>query len=308
MKKILITVLIFMLVFSFIGCNQENNNNSAADIINLPTSDAIEASEEVRFWAQDGINMLIRMLTIDGFMKDNDDSSELITIEIKESKITNLQLVKQLKFNDKETIDLYILDFKLLPGNLADDSLFVLDHEGWIPSDDNFIFADANGYEVDKGQLYLLIHNNNGEITSMGIRRAEPLTETWCNDLIGYYNVPKAGAGDAVTITADPNSYTPLMSSVQGITLTPELASKTNYKNLVYHWKTTAGEFIGFGQEANNQGEAVIWSAVEKDKVAEIMNDFDITLEVTESESGKVLASAKITITADGKGFYRIKE
>ena len=113
---------------------------------------------------------------------------------------------------------------------------------------------------------------------------------------------------DTVTITADPNSYTPSMSSVQGITLTPDFETKTSYSSLTYHWETGEGEFIGLGKEVNNQGEAVIWSAVENDKVAEIKNDFDIKLEVIEDESQSVLASAKITITTNGKGFYTIKE
>jgi hypothetical protein len=85
---------------------------------------------------------------------------------------------------------------------------------------------------------------------------------------------------DSVTITADRNSYTPLISSAQGITLTPDFKTKTDYKNLVYHWETREGEFIGIGKEVNNQGEAVLWSAIEKDKIAEITNDFDIKLEV----------------------------
>ena len=113
---------------------------------------------------------------------------------------------------------------------------------------------------------------------------------------------------DTVTITADRNSYTPLMSSAQGITLTPNFETKTNYKNLVYHWETSEGEFIGIGKEVNNQGEAVVWSAVEDDKIAEIKNDFDIKLEVIESESKNVLAAAKITITTLDNGFYSIKE
>ena len=116
------------------------------------------------------------------------------------------------------------------------------------------------------------------------------------------------GAKDTVTITADPDSYTPLMSSVQGITLTPDFVTKTNYKNLVYHWETGEGEFVGQGKEVNNQGEAVIWSAIDNDKIAEIKNSFDITLEVTDGESEKVLATAKITITTDDTGFYSVKE
>lgn len=113
---------------------------------------------------------------------------------------------------------------------------------------------------------------------------------------------------DTVTITADRNSYTPLMSSAQGITFTPNFETKTNYKNLTYHWETSEGEFIGMGKEVNNHGEAVVWSAVENDSIAEIKNDFDIKLEVIESESQSVLASTKITITTNEKGFYSIKE
>jgi hypothetical protein len=98
------------------------------------------------------------------------------------------------------------------------------------------------------------------------------------------------------------------MSSVQGIKLTPDFVTKKNYEDLVYHWKTDEGEFIGQGKEVKNQGEAVVWSAVESDKIAEIKDDFDIKLEVTEGESKDVLATAKITITTDDTGFYSVKE
>lgn len=114
------------------------------------------------------------------------------------------------------------------------------------------------------------------------------------------------GAKDTVTITADPNSYTPLMSSVQGIALTPVFETEASYKNLVYHWETAEGEFISYGKEVNNDGEPVVWSAIDNESVAEINNDFDITLEVIEGE--KVLAAATITITVSEKGFYTIKE
>jgi hypothetical protein len=108
-------------------------------------------------------------------------------------------------------------------------------------------------------------------------------------------------------IKADPISYTPAMSSVRGITLTPDFETKKHYKDIEYHWETGAGEFIGMGQEGSNQGESVIWSAVENGKIAEIKDDFDIKLEVTEAGSKEVLAAAKVTITTDN-GFYKIKE
>lgn len=120
--------------------------------------------------------------------------------------------------------------------------------------------------------------------------------------------VTGCGAKDTVTITADPNSYTPLMSSVQGITLTPVFEPKTNHENVVYHWETVEGEFINYGKEVKNDGEPVVWSAVEDDGIADIEDDFDIKLEVLQGETKEVLADAAITITVTGAGFYTIKE
>jgi hypothetical protein len=116
------------------------------------------------------------------------------------------------------------------------------------------------------------------------------------------------GAKDTVAITADPDTYSPLMSSVQGITLTPDFETKKDYEELVYRWETEEGGFVGQGKEVTNQGETVVWSAVEGDQLTEIEDDFDIKLEVVEGESGKVLATAEITITTTDPGFYSIKE
>ena len=70
---------------------------------------------------------------------------------------------------------------------------------------------------------------------------------------------------------------------------------------------TTEGEFIGIGKEAKNQGEPVIWSAVENDKVADVKESFDIKLEVIDSISKKVLATTKVTITPNN-GLYDVKK
>lgn len=112
---------------------------------------------------------------------------------------------------------------------------------------------------------------------------------------------------DKVTITTDRNSYTPAMSSAQGITMTPNFETKQSYENLVYYWETKDGEFIGRGKEVKNQGESVVWSAIENDKVAEIKESFDIKLEVRDSESKRVLATTKLTITPNN-GFYKVKK
>jgi len=119
--------------------------------------------------------------------------------------------------------------------------------------------------------------------------------------------VGRNNTSDKVTITTDRNSYTPAMSSAQGIKMTPIFVTKKSNENLIYHWKTTEGEFIGKGKEANTQGEYVVWSAVENNKVVDIKKSFDVKLEVIDSESKKVLATAKVTITPNN-GFYEVKK
>ena len=128
--------------------------------------------------------------------------------------------------------------------------------------------------------------------------------------LIGLILILLAGCGgtnDQVTITAEPDAYTPTMSSVQGITLTPEFKGESSDNEVVYSWKTIAGEFIGGDREIQNQGEGVIWSAIENDEVAEITKDVEINLEVIDDETDNVLASSKVTITLKDE-FYKIKE
>jgi len=128
--------------------------------------------------------------------------------------------------------------------------------------------------------------------------------------IMGVILMLLAGCGnnsDQVSITTDPNAYTPAMSSVQGITMTPDFETKKSYENLVYHWETNEGEFIGFGKEAENQGESVIWSAIENDKVADITESVDIKLEIIDRENKKVLATANLTISSDN-GFYGVNK
>jgi len=126
------------------------------------------------------------------------------------------------------------------------------------------------------------------------------------NDTATITNDTVATTNDTVTITTDRNSYTPAMSSARGITMSPNFKSEKNYAKLEYHWITNYGEFIGVGKEVKNQGEAVIWSAIENDKVVDIKDSFDIRLEVIDSESQKILANTKLTIIPNN-GFYEIK-
>jgi hypothetical protein len=213
MKKLVTTMIIMIILIYLTGCVQKNEltfeGTDAAEITSINYVNTVEATlsenieepevastveievpQDVQLWAQYEIDYLIRMLTIDGFFKNTSQSDNLIKIEIQDKKISNLKLVKKLEFVNGSTLDLYRLEFKLLPQNLVDQTLFSLDSDGWITSDENFTYGDANGYELKKGQLYLLIHDTDGVLTSMGIRRTEMLTDLWCEDLLAYYNYP----------------------------------------------------------------------------------------------------------------------
>ncbi|GAA0180877.1 hypothetical protein SH2C18_34960 [Clostridium sediminicola] len=116
---------------------------------------------------------------------------------------------------------------------------------------------------------------------------------------------------NTVSIITDRNTYTPVMSSARGIKMTPDFKSKKKYTKLEYHWITDYGEFISdfahLGKEVKNQGETVLWSAIENDKVVDIKSPFNIQLEIIDSEKQEILANTKLTINPN-KGFYEIKK
>lgn len=185
MKKLLVTILTILIVMSLMGCD---NTKPDANVEKPPETVTIEASQEVQLLAQNEVDLSVNMLTEDGFYTNNDYSGDPITIEVEESKITNLQLAKQIDCQDGSTLDLYEFDFKVLPNALPDKELFVLNSDGWIASDNNFAYSDANSVKLLKGQLYLVVHNLNGELSSLGVKRADSLTDNWCNALLAGYN------------------------------------------------------------------------------------------------------------------------
>jgi cysteine synthase len=112
-----------------------------------------------------------------------------------------------------------------------------------------------------------------------------------------------------ITITTDQNSYNPSIPSAHGITMAPSFETKSDgEENLIYHWQTTEGEFIGIGKEVRNQDESsVVWSTNPNDTVTATNKTFDIKLEVIGCESKKVLATTKLTITSNN-GSYEVKK
>lgn len=176
MEKKLLALSSVLLLAILIGCGAvPDDTEPLPDPLDPSTNYKVEAPEEVVNWAQYEIDSLVQSLPI----------------EVLDREIINLQLTKSLDFHDSSTIDLYEFNFKLRPGDLKEDATFDLDAEGWILSDNNFNYSDATGMEQREGQLYLLINNQDSELTSLGIRRAELLSDQWCEDLIAYYNYPR---------------------------------------------------------------------------------------------------------------------
>ena len=149
--------------------------------------------------------------------------------------------------------------------------------------------------------------DDNGMIV---IREVRTMKKLFLILIAGFIIILLAGCNkseNTVTITTDRNLYTPAMSSARGITMTPNFTTQNKYTNLTYHWTTSKGEFIGLGKDVKNQGEAVIWSAIENDTVMDIKNSFDIKLEVIEDGNQKILASTELTVTPNN-GFYEVNK
>ncbi len=178
-------LIVVLLLFFVAGCGAPVEEPPDR----VPVSEGVvDAPEAVVRWAQYEIDQLVRMLETDGFY--GSEEAGLITVDILDSRIIDLRLERELPFHQESTLKLYALDFRLQPGELPDKTLFILDEEGWIPSDHNFIYGDANGAELQQGQLYLLITESEAEPFSAGIRRAEVLTDEWSKDLQAYFGYP----------------------------------------------------------------------------------------------------------------------
>ncbi|HHU17907.1 MAG TPA: hypothetical protein GXZ70_06845 [Clostridiales bacterium] len=89
--------------------------------------------------------------------------------------------------------------------------------------------------------------------------------------------------------------------------MTPNFITDNSYENIVYHWKTSVGEFIGVGKEAINQGEPVTWSAVENGEAVNTDEPIIINLAVVDSDSEIILAYNALTIILEN-GYYKVEK
>lgn len=118
-------------------------------------------------------------------------------------------------------------------------------------------------------------------------------------------------AGYEVSINTDKNSYSPAMSSIRGITLSPRLKPEDKNSNIIYRWSTTSGGFLNTGdntttKEVENKGEGVLWTAI-TDGGEKAEKSITITLKVEDKGSGKVLAENNLVIE-EKEGSYWVRK
>lgn len=112
-----------------------------------------------------------------------------------------------------------------------------------------------------------------------------------------------------LSIRTDIKTYMLELSSVQGITMTPELEIKEPIKDIEYTWSTTEGGFINTiknesQKEITNTGEPVLWSPT-LDTKKEKSSLIEVTLKAKKND--KVIAESKITIE-ETNGVYKVVE
>lgn len=113
------------------------------------------------------------------------------------------------------------------------------------------------------------------------------------------------------SINTDKNFYSPAMSSIRGITLSPSLKTEDKNSNLIYHWSTTSGGFLNTEgntttKEIKNKGEGVLWTAI-TDGGEKAEKSINITLKLEDKGNGKVLAENRVVLE-EKEGSYWVKE
>lgn len=117
--------------------------------------------------------------------------------------------------------------------------------------------------------------------------------------------------GYEVSINTDKNSYSPVMSSIRGITLSPSLKPEDKTSNIIYHWSTTSGGFLNTEgntttKEIKNKGEGVLWTAITAGgEKAE--KSITITLKVEDKGSGKMLGENRVVLE-EKEGSYWVRK
>ena len=111
-----------------------------------------------------------------------------------------------------------------------------------------------------------------------------------------------------IKILTDVKKYSPLMSAVQGIGMTPEFRTSLNGTKVRYHWSTGSGNFLLVQnkkvKEVINLGEKLLWIPEFQDNKG--INDIVIKVQAEEVLTGRILAETSLVIEQDGV-FYTVK-
>ena len=120
---------------------------------------------------------------------------------------------------------------------------------------------------------------------------------------------PAPGSGAArpleMVISAQPQAYSPLMSSTPGIRLTARNISGILPPDAAFRWEASYGRFLTWdppasqvvelGPEARRESQEIYWSFLQEPE-GEDRRDVVITLTVTDGKTGSPLARSEIRI------------
>ncbi len=110
-----------------------------------------------------------------------------------------------------------------------------------------------------------------------------------------------------VSIAVDRETYTTLLSSVQGITLSPELSTELIDKEVVYEWIASDGNFIKtMSRQITNNGDPLLWNPINSDSTSAV-GTTTIKLNVRDKKTNDILARATLRIEFDYH-MYRVKK
>lgn len=116
--------------------------------------------------------------------------------------------------------------------------------------------------------------------------------------------VASTGSAPSISVSADRQEYSPIMSSTVGIGLTPALSTGINNSSVMFRWSTDYGYFISWGAPGfavNDLGpytvgdHKIYWSY----NVSDMGKDkppVHVTLSMVDRVTGKVINTTSLTI------------
>lgn len=162
------------------------------------------------------------------------------------------------------------------------------------------------------GSQTLITPSSTPSLTvSPGIPAANPavVTTTGCTgDVCSFTPASTTPANrTSLRIEASPLRYSPMMSSVPGIGLTPN-ATGFNASAATFSWNASYGQFLSWntpdfnvnqqGAAAVNHGEKLYWSFI--DKPASTTGPVVITVSAKDPATGTVMGTSVVTLAWDG--------